>query len=271
MRRARMTSALQLAAAAAAVCAWIGGLPAAGAAAAISDEVPRLSFVSKAPLNMGLPTPKTSFEGGTVVRTDTGLHLFTTDTTRGVVNTSLVYYHSADVANGTFTFVRQVACCSEGVLAGHRASLWAPMPVYDEADDIWRLFYVQYSSSIPAANKSGWFYNYDGQIASAVSATKGRGGIGGPYSAPAAGPSVVLKPGADSQAWEGLQGTDSISPPFLLPDKKTWAAWYGSAQTEKVPNPRNIVSAEGLRANAAPRAQITLRLLTTATHRPVLR
>ena len=178
-------------------------------------------------------------------RTESGLHLFTTDTAMGIVNTSLVYYHSPDVPNGTFTFVRQVACCSEGPMTGHRASLWAPMPVYDEPAEIWRLFYVQYSSSIPASNSSGWFYNYDGQIASAVSATKGRGGIGGPYTMPGAGePAVVLKPGADSQSWEGLQGTDSISPPYLLPDNKTWAAFYGSAQTEKVPNPKNIVSCQ---------------------------
>ena len=44
---------------------------------------------------------------------------------------------------------------------------------------------------------------------------------------------VVLQPGPASQAWEGLQGTDSISPPFLLPDNTTWAAFYGSAQTQK--------------------------------------
>ena len=42
---------------------------------------------------------------------------------------------------------------------------------------------------------------------------------------------VVIKPDASSQPWEGLQGADSISPPFLLPDNtcRTFAAFYGSA------------------------------------------
>ena len=30
-----------------------------------------------------------------------------------------------------------------------------------------------------------------------------------------------------------MQGTDSLSPPFLLPDNATWAAFYGSAQTQR--------------------------------------
>ena len=204
---------------------------------------PTLTFISSEALRMELPSAKTSFEGGTVIRTETGLHLFTTDTSRGIVNTSLVYYHSPSVeGNSTFRFVRQVVCCSEGVMTGHRASLWAPMPVWDGATDYWRLFYVQYSSSIPAQNSSGWFFNYDGQIASAISAVKGMNGIGGPYSAPVDGPAVVLEPDADSQSWEGLQGTDSISPPYLLRDNKTWAAWYGSAQTQipKNQRPRGI-------------------------------
>jgi len=201
--------------------------------------VPLLRFLSSKPLQMKLPSNLTSFEGGTVIRTDTGLHLFTTDTTGGVVNTSLVYYHAPCVdLTCPFVFVRQLVCCSEGPLSGHRASLWAPMPVFDAAEEVYRLFYVQYSSSIPASNASGWFYNYDGQIASATSSVKGAKGIGGPYVA--AAPAVVLSPGKDSQSWEGLQGTDSISPPFLLPDNMTWAAWYGSAQTQKIPRPHGI-------------------------------
>ena len=202
-----------------------------------ASVVPTLTFLSTQPLSMTLPNNTTSFEGGTVVHTPSGQHLFTTDTSRGIVNTSLVYYYQAD-DSGPFVFVRQIVCCSEGVLTGHRASLWAPMPVFDDAENAWRLFYVQYSSSIPASNKSGWFFNFDGQIASAISSTKGADGIGGPY-VPAT-PAVVLSPGNDSQSWEGLQGTDSISPPFMLPDNKTWAAFYGSAQTEKIPRPHGI-------------------------------
>jgi hypothetical protein len=40
---------------------------------------------------------------------------------------------------------------------------------------------------------------------------------------------TVLKSDAKSQSWEGLQGTDSISPPFLLRDNRTFAGFYGSA------------------------------------------
>ena len=208
---------------------------------AVAGLKPTLSFVSSSPLSMELPSNKTSYEGGTVIRTASGLHLFTTDTSHGIVNTSLVYYHSSATGNNsTFKYVRQVVCCSEGVLTGHRASLWAPMPVFDADADLWRLFHVQYSSSVPASNSSGWFYNYDGQIASAVSTVKGKDGIGGPYITSSDGPAVVLGPDADSQSWEGLQGTDSISPPFLLRDNETWAAYYGSAQTEKIPRPHGI-------------------------------
>jgi hypothetical protein len=72
-----------------------------------------------------------------------------------------------------------------------------------------------------------WYGNFNGQIAHAVSTVVGADGIGGPYE----DRGVVLQPGPASQPWEGLQGTDSISPPFALPDG-TIAAFYGSAHTE---------------------------------------
>jgi hypothetical protein len=155
------------------------------------------------------------------------LHLFTTDTTHGIVNTTLVYYRAAS-ASASFEFVRLAVCCSSGDQSGrdHRASLWAPMPSYDPKAQLWHLFYVQYSST--ANNASGWYSNFDGQIAHAVSSVPGPAGIGGPYT----NRGVVLKPDEHSQNWEGLQGTDSISPPFVLPDGRRWAAFYGSAETQ---------------------------------------
>lgn len=69
--------------------------------------------------------------------------------------------------------------------------------------------------------------NWNGEIMHAVSSVAGRTGIGGPYN----DVGVVLKPDNGTQPWEGLQGTDSISPPFLLPDNSTWAAFYGSSGT----------------------------------------
>ena len=63
----------------------------------------------------------------------------------------------------------------------------------------------------------------------ARSVVPGYSGIGGPY----IDVSVVLRPDNTSQPWEGLQGTDSISPPFLLRPSAggnaEWAAFYGSS------------------------------------------
>ena len=188
----------------------------------------------------GVPVHR-SFEGGTLVRNHAGLHLFTTDTSHGL-NTSLVYYHA--LPGKEFNYVRQLACCSSANADGRdqRASLWAPMPSWDARSNVWRLFYVQYKSA--PSNASGWYWNYHGQIVAAVSTVAGFGaGIGGPYD----DEQVVLTPGSDSQSWEGLQGTDSLSPPYLLPDNKTWAAFYGSAQTEHATaRPHNMSWYNGL-------------------------
>lgn len=68
-------------------------------------------------------------------------------------------------------------------------------------------------------------------------------GIGGPYD----DERVVLNPGSDSQSWEGLQGTDSLSPLYLPPDNKTWVAFYGSAQMEHATvRPHNMSWYNGL-------------------------
>lgn len=166
-------------------------------AAAAAAATPTLKFVSTTPVPMDLSSKEASFEGGTLLRTDTGLHLFTTDTSRGL-NTSLVYYHAPPGKN--FTYVRELACCSSATTDGsdQRASLWAPMPSWDVAGDVWRLFYVEYRSALPSnptawyTNSSGWFWNYDGQIVSAVSTVAGSTGIGGPYK----DAGVVLAPGA---------------------------------------------------------------------------
>lgn len=99
------------------------------------------------------------------------------------------------------------------------------MPVYDDEAGLWHLFYVQYRSA--QSNASGWFSNFGGEIAHARSSVSGPGGVGGPY----VDIGVVLQPDNDSQPWEGLQGTDSISPPYKL-SNGGWSAFYGSAHTE---------------------------------------
>lgn len=182
---------------------------------------PTLQLIQTAPVPMVLPSERTAFEGGTLLRIGTGLHLFTTDVSRGIVNTSLVYYHAPSPGHN-FTFVRQLSCCSSGAAGDPKGSLWAPMPAWDGSHKRWHLFYVQYRSYGPGHSLDP---NWNGTIMHAVSSVAGSQGIGGPYR----DVGVVLQPDAASQPWEGLQGTDSISPPFLLPDKKTFAAFYGSA------------------------------------------
>jgi hypothetical protein len=115
------------------------------------------------------------------------------------------------------------------------------MPSWDSNQQRYRLFYVEYKAG--PSNASGWYWNYHGQIVSAISTVAGQAGIGGPYK----DLGVVLQPDVESQSWEGLQGTDSISPPYLLPDNKTWAAFYGSAQTQHAgTTPHNLSWYNGL-------------------------
>ena len=143
-----------------------------------------------------------------------------------------------------------------------RAALWAPMPAFNATEARWHLYYV--ACACPACggmavaglepltrnrtpglsllpplppccaadraspnNASGWFSNYDGRIVHAVSTSAGADGLLGPYQ----DTGVVLQPDASSQAWEGLQGTDSISPPYFSPNG-TLLAWYGSCHSE---------------------------------------
>jgi hypothetical protein len=107
-----------------------------------------------------------------------------------------------------------------------RASLWAPMPVYNTDEGRWDLIYVSYRCA--PSTKTEWRGNYDGQIWRAVSKVKGYGGIDGPYE----DVGVILKPDANSQAWEGLQGTDSFFPYQV---GKRWLGFYGSANSEHLP------------------------------------
>lgn len=110
--------------------------------------------------------------------------------------------------------------------ADPRASLWAPMPVYNRREGRWNLFYVAYRSK--PDTKTQWFGNYDGTLWRAVSEFKGSKGLGGPYR----DAGIILQPGKESEAWEGLQGTDSF---FPYPVGKRWYGFYGSAQTQYKP------------------------------------
>jgi hypothetical protein len=167
------------------------------------------------------------FEGGSVTKLGNTYHLITAEMSGDPfwVKMQIGHWASQDRlhwkrASTLFT--------SSGDFAGKdpRAALWGPMPIYGEREQRWELFYVAYRSAPNTATE--WRNNYEGRIWRAVSTVKGREGIGGPYK----DVGVILQPDAESQPWEGLQGTDSFYP-YLVGHR--WYAFYGSANTEKMP------------------------------------
>jgi hypothetical protein len=170
---------------------------------------------------------KYGFEGGTVVKVDGVYHLMTTEMVDDPfpVATKLAHWTSKDRLHWT-----RVSTLFESSVdrtgQDPRASLWAPMPEYNEGEGRWNLFYVGYRSK--PDTPTAWYADYEGRIYRAVSRAKGRSGIGGPYD----DAGVILEPGPKSDSWEGLQGTDSFYPYKV---KNTWYAFYGSAHTERLP------------------------------------
>jgi hypothetical protein len=107
-----------------------------------------------------------------------------------------------------------------------RAALFAPMPIYDEKEGRWNLFYS--SARCKSNTATEWFNNYEMRIWRAMSKKPGRDGFGGPYE----DVGVIMQPGKDSAKWEGLQGVDSFFP-YQVGSR--WYAFHGSAQTERKP------------------------------------
>jgi len=167
------------------------------------------------------------FEGGSVIKLEGSYHLFTTEMLPGPlgVKTRLAHWSSPDRIHW-----KRVATlyASSGDFTGKdpRASLWAPMPVYNIGEGRWNLFYVAYRCA--PDTKTAWRGNFEGRIWRAVSKVKGYGGIGGPYE----DVGVILEPDVHSQPWEGLQGTDSFFPYHA---GKHWLGFYGSANSEHLP------------------------------------
>mmetsp|Transcript_37108 Transcript_37108/g.32805 ORF Transcript_37108/g.32805 Transcript_37108/m.32805 type:complete len:507 (+) Transcript_37108:15-1535(+) len=96
---------------------------------------------------------------------------------------------------------------------------------FNKTDNTWYIFYVGFQSC-----KSPYFENQNGRIFLAKSDVAGIKGIAGPYT----DIGVIIKyPDPNQQPWEGLQGVDSFSNPYLVND--TYYAFYGSAQTGKTP------------------------------------
>jgi hypothetical protein len=177
--------------------------------------------------SLGAGSNKYGFEGGRVLKIGDTYQMITTEMVADprYVKTKLAYWTSQDRIHWT-----RIATLfeSSGECAGKdpRAALWGPMPVYDENGGRWNLFYVGYYC-LPNT-KMQWRINSKGRIWRAISMKKGLDGIGGPY----VDGGIILQPGPESEAWEGLQGTDSFFP-YRVGD--VWYGFYGSANTEKLP------------------------------------
>ena len=170
---------------------------------------------------------KLGFEGGRVIKLRGTYHLFTSemvDKPLGV-KMKLGHWTSSDRLHW-----KRISTLyeSSGEYAGKdpRAALWAPMPEYNDQEGRWNLFYVAYRCAPSTPEK--WLENHEGKIWRAVSKVEGPDGIGGPYD----DVGIILQPGAESQPWEGLQGTDSFFP-YRVGAK--WYGFYGSADTQKKP------------------------------------
>ena len=211
----------------------IGPLGVPGHAAETKSRAPCLVLVRQHPTPVittrtpGAEGIRYGFEGGRAVKVGGTYHLFTTEMVGDPmwVKTRFGHWTSRDrLAWTRVATVRESSGEFEGKDA--RASLWSPLPVWDPGDKRWNLFYVAYRSM--PTDGTRFLLNHAGEIWRAVSKTKGREGIRGPFE----DVGVVMRPGPDSLPWEGLQGTDSF---FAWPVDRRWRALYGSARTETKP------------------------------------
>jgi hypothetical protein len=124
-----------------------------------------------------------------------------------------------------------------------RASLWSPLPVFDVVEKRWNLFYVAYRSK--PSTSGAFLMNHHGEIWRAVSEKAGENGIDGPYR----DVGVMMRPGPDSDPWEGLQGTDSF---FPYRANGRWYALYGSAKSQARPIEYWLVGLASASALAGP-------------------
>ncbi len=194
----------------------------------------RFAFVSAHPepllhrASPGAEDNRFGFEGGTLLRLDDGYHLFTTEMIGEPkwIPTRLAHWRSDDGLR--FTRVSTLFSSSARFDGSDpRASLWSPMPFFNAAEDRWNLTYVCYKCA-PNTPEVHWLHHH-GYIQRARSLAPGRAGIGGPYE----DADVLLRPGPDSDPWEGLQGVDSF---FAYPlEDGGWRAFYGSCHTQKRP------------------------------------
>ena len=211
----------------------VGVFQASAAPGAEPPAAPQLLLVRQHPTPVlttrspGAEGIRYGFEGGRVVKVRGTYHLFTSEMVGDPIWVKMRLGHWTSRDRLTWKRASTVAE-SSGEFEGKdpRASLWSPLPVWDEGDKRWNLFYVAYRSA--PSDGTRFLLNHAGEIWRAVSRTPGEEGIRGPFE----DVGVVMRPGADSLPWEGLQGTDSF---FPWPVGRPWRAFYGSARTETKP------------------------------------
>jgi hypothetical protein len=201
---------------------WV--LQAPGGGLVLVEQHPTPVITTRSPGAQGI---KYGFEGGRVVKVGPAYHLFTSEMIGDPVwvRMKLAHWRSDDRLRWTRVgTLFESSAEFEG--KDPRAALWSPLPVYDDTERRWNLFYVAYEAM---PNTSTQFrMNQNGRIWRAVSTAPGMEGVGGPYR----DVGIVLQPGPESEPWEGLQGTDSFFPYRV---GKEWYALYGSAKTQKLP------------------------------------
>ncbi len=162
---------------------------------------------------------KYGFEGGRVLKVNNKYHLFTAEMAGDPwwVKMRLGYWNSEDGLN--WKRVRTLYE-TDGTKKNEdeRFSLWSPFPYYNQKQQRWNMFYVAYR---PGRRPDNSDLHSEGKIWRAESVKSGIDGIGGPYN----DIEIILRPDADSQRWEGSQGTDSFFP-YEAGGK--WYAFYGS-------------------------------------------
>lgn len=189
------------------------------------------------PDHPGLAGNKHGFEGGRALRANGAYHLFTAEMYDEPfwVSMRLAHWTSDDLHTW-----RRVGTIFQSKGAGHekdpKFSIWSPMPIYNAEEGRWNLFYIAYRG--PLAPGEGT--HMEGKVYRAVSTVPGEAGLDGPYE----DAGVVLRPDAQSQAWEGQQGTDSFCP-WRVRDR--WYSFYGSHDYEPIgPWPVGLATAPAL-------------------------
>lgn len=160
---------------------------------------------------------KYGLEGGSVVKAGGLYHLFSAENHNDPRWNAMRLCHWTSVDRITWKR-RPTLYESSNDLVGDdpRAALWAPMPIYDQVEGRWNMFYVAYRT---IAHPQG----LAGRIWRAVSAVPGPEGLNGPWQ----DVEVLMQPDAESQPWEGSQGVDSFFPYQVGPGR--WLGFYGSS------------------------------------------